>query len=331
MPPPPIQPAQHQTVPLAQINLQNDDFRITTREDVDDLLPSIQFAGLINPPLLVKHISGYKVVSGFRRINACRKLGWDGIAARILEPEPEHLDSLCLAIMENALHRPLNLIETSRAFQKLSYFLNNNKKVAETASICGLTANDAVIDKIKGLCLLPRPIQNAILKDAISLTMANLLATLESDIAVDLARLFEQLKLSLNKQKELVTLLGEIACREDISIRQVLAHESIQNIIKNDEIDRGLKGRQIRCLLRRRRFPRIVKAEQDYNHHLKQLKLGHDINLIPPKAFEGAIYTLKLNFTSLAHLKALQGILNKIIQHPSLAKILGEDSPPAVK
>lgn len=322
MPPPSSSPAQYQSVPLARINLQNDDFRITTGEDLDDLLASIQHAGLISPPVLVKQTCGFTIVSGFRRVAACRKLGWREIIARILEPELGHLACLRLAIAANALQRPLNLIETSRAFQKLSVFTDSLKELTETASSCGLPINHSIINKIKNLCLLPLPIQNSILNDTISLTMANELAMHEPDTAVDFARLFEQLKLSLNKQKEIITLIGEIARREDISICQVLACDTFQQILADADLDRGQKGRKIRFFLRQWRFPRIVKVEQNYYAHLKKLKLNHDIKLIPPKEFEGTTYTLNLNFTSLAHLKMLQTMLDQIIQHPSFAKIV---------
>ncbi len=324
MPHPPILPAQYQTIPLSQIDLQNDDFRITTCEDVEDLLCSIEHAGLISPPLLIKQTSRYAIVSGFRRVAACRKLGWSEILARILEPEFDHLACLRLAIADNALQRPLNLIETSRAVQKLSVFSNNLKELAETASSCGLPTNHSILNKIKNLCLLPRPIQNSILRDTISLTIANELARHESDTAVDFARLFEQLKLSLNKQKEIITLIGEIAHREDISIRQVLAFDTVQHILTDEDLDRGQKGQKIRALLRQRRFPRIVKVEQNYYTHLKKLKLDHGIKLIPPKEFEGTTYSLNLSFTSLANLKMLQSKLDKIIQHPSFKKIVEE-------
>ena len=91
-------PAQYQTIPSARISLQNDDFHITTREYLDDLTASIQHAGLISPPILIKQNSGYTIVSGFRRIAACQKLGWNEIIACILEPDMSHLDCLKLAI-----------------------------------------------------------------------------------------------------------------------------------------------------------------------------------------------------------------------------------------
>jgi ParB family chromosome partitioning protein len=318
----PILPAQYQTIPLSQIDLKNDDFRITTREDLDELSASIQHAGLISPPVLIKQTSEFTIVSGFRRIAACRKLAWREIIARILEPELSHPACLRLAIAANALERPLNLIETSRAFQKLSIFSNSLKELAATASSCGLPENPSIIDKIKNLCLLPQPIQNSILNDTISLTMANNLARHAPDTALDFARLFEQLKLSLNKQKEIMTLIGEIARREDTSIRRVLNCETFQQILTDEDLDRGQKGRKIRSFLRQRRFPRIVKVEQNYHAHLKKLKINPDIKLIPPKEFEGTTYTLNLSFTNLAHLKMLQSMLDKMIQHPSFAKIV---------
>jgi ParB family chromosome partitioning protein len=319
---PPNLPEQYRTVQLSQIDLQNDEFHITTRDDVDDLLPSIRYAGLTTPPLLIEQTSGYTIVSGFRRVAACRKLGWNEVFARILGPEQNHLEYLHLSIADNALQRPLNLIETSRAFQKLASFVDSPKQLTEAALICGLPSNYSVISKVKDLCLLPQAIQNCILSDTISLTMANELARMETDIAVEFADVFEQLNLSLNKQKEMVTLVSEIAHRQDISIRQVLSQESLKSIINDEDLDRGQKGRQLRDFLRQWRFPRIVEAERYYNIQLKKLRLGQDIKLIPPKEFEGTAFTLIINFTSLAHLKISQSILDKVSRYPSFKKIL---------
>jgi len=322
MPPLPILPAQYQTVPLSQIDLQNEDFRITTREDIDELAASIQHAGLISPPVLIRQTCGYTIVSGYRRLAACRKLGWQEIIARTLEPELSHLACLGLAIAANAFERPLNLIETSRAFQKLSVFSNSHKELADLASSCGLPGNPSIIGKIKNLCLLPVPIQNSILNETISLTMANDLAEQAPDTAVEFTRLFEQLKLGLNKQKEIFTLIGEIARREDTSIRRVLACDALQRILADEDLDRGQKGRKIRTFLRQLRFPHLVKVEQNYFAQVKKLKLNPHIKLIPPKEFEGTTYTLNLNFSNIAHLKRLQSMVEKMIQHPSFAKII---------
>ena len=328
MPPALIQSAQCQTVFLADINLQDEEFRITTCEDPAALLQSIQQEGLIVPPLLIKQEAKFTVISGFRRLAACQMLGWKQVTARIVNPEQSYLKCLRLAIAENAYQRPLNLIETSRAIQKLSAFLNGPQQWNETAAVCGLPTNFSIINKIKNLCLLPAPIQSGILHDTISLTMANELAKLETKSAVVFARIFDQLKFSLNKQREMVSLVSEIARREDKSTYQVLANDQFQNIMADDNLDRGQKGRLIRLFLRQWRYPRIVAAEEKYDHHIKNLKLGRDIKLIPPKDFEGNDFGLNLSFKNLAHLKKLQSKLDQIILHPSFKKIIGDDPIP---
>jgi hypothetical protein len=65
-----------------------------------------------------------------------------------------------------------------------------------------------------------------------------------------------------------------------------------------------------------------VEAERHYDFHLKKLKLGPHVKLIPPKEFEGTVFALILNFSSMAHLESLQSVLKKLVRHPSFEKIL---------
>ena len=318
-----VQLAHFQSITLSGINLHDDTFRITTRTDVNDLMESIQHDGLITPPLLIKKDSAFIIVCGFRRITACLKLNWKEITARILKPDISTLDCLRLAIAENALQRSLNLIETSRCLQKLSLFITNIRQLAESASSLGLPDNPSIIGKIKSLSLLPRPIQSSILAETISLAMASELESLEADIAIAFTRLFDQLKIGLNKQKEIVTLVKEIARREGLSPQDVMEDKHFIEIMTHRDLDRGQKSRKLRSYLRERRFPRIAEFEKNFEIHRKNLNLGNSIKLIPPKEFEAAIYGLNMTFTNLEHLKTLQTRLNTIIQQPDFKKILG--------
>jgi len=302
--------------------MQDDTFRITTRTDVSDLLGSIRHDGLTTPPLLIKKSSAFIIISGFRRIAACLKLEWKEITARILKPNMAEIDCLRLAIVENALQRTLNLIETSRCLRKLSFFITDTRHLAESASSLGLPDNPAIIDKIKNLSLLPWPIQSSILTDTISLAMAKELESMEADLAIAFVRLFEQLKIGLNKQREILTMVKEIARREGLSSQAVMSEKRFIEIMTHRDFDRSQKSRQLRSYLRRRRYPRIVEAEKKFEFHHKNLNLGNNIKLIPPKEFEANLYELNLTFSDLEQLKTLQVRLNKIIQHPDFKKII---------
>jgi ParB family chromosome partitioning protein len=322
MPTKDIPSAQSKSVPLSRLDTTDDTFRITTRTSVDDLLASLRHDGMLNPPLVIGKASDFTIVSGFRRIAACQKLGREDIPVRVLHPDIGPLKCLRIAIADNTCQRPLNLIETSRALQKLSGYVGTGKRLAESASILGLPSNLSIIIKIKDLCLLPEIIQDGILNDAISLSTAGDLKKLASDCAVAFAQLFSEFKLSLNKQREILTLVKEIARRDSISEQKVMEDRQLQDIIIDQDLDRGQKTRELRAYLRQRRFPQIVKAEAIFEYQRKQLNLGNDFKLIPPKDFEGTTYTLNMSFSSIAQLKALHTKLDRMIKHPSLKKII---------
>ena len=313
---------QLKSVPLSSIDTSDDTYRITTRTGVDDLLTSISREGVLNPPFVVEKADGFAIVSGYRRIDACTRLGIGEIFVRVLEPNRSSLDNLRLAIADNAHQRPLNLIETSRALHKLAPLVPTNQDLVDTAATLRLPPNLAAIKKIQDLCLLPDAIQDAIMNDTISLSMAMDLKKLAPDCAVAFVNLFDELKLGLNKQREIISLVKEISRRDGISEQKVLEGQQLQDIIGNQDLDRSLKARQLRAHLRQRRFPQIVKAETEFEYQRKQLRLGNDIKLIPPKDFESLTYSINMSFNRIEQLQVLHTRLGRILNHPSLKKII---------
>ncbi|MDM8524372.1 ParB/RepB/Spo0J family partition protein [Desulfococcaceae bacterium HSG8] len=313
-------------VSLSDIDSGDHTYRITTETRADDLAHSIESAGLMSPPLLIKSRfgeSGYIVVCGFRRIAACRFMGWPRIEARILEPDARKLDCAKWAITDNALQRSLNLIETSRSFSMLSEFFEDGKDMADAASALGIPSNPSLIRKVKPLCRLPEPIQNGILADTISLAMASELGLLEPrEAGTGFAELFDSLRLSLSKQREIYTLVTEIALREDIPVTEILTKGRLPEILHNEDLDRNQKTREIRFYLKQRRFPVITETETAFESLIKTLSPRVGIRLIPPRHFEDMLYQANLTFRSLSELKERIAGLEKIAQNPALEKWL---------
>jgi len=313
-------------VKLSLIDSKDDFFRITTQISVDHLMDSIHHVGMLNLPLLIKKETGYKIVCGFRRIEACRRLNWTDMEARILESETKQFDCVKYAITDNSLQRPLNLIEQSRSINLVYPFFNDFSVLDKELSAMGLPDNPSIVEKIKKLCCLSESIQNGILSNTISLSMALDLGRLQQDAGEAFAKLFETLKLSLNKQKEILTLVKEISFREDIPIMNVIKNDRVQKILTNQDLDRNHKIRKIRIYLKQRRFPVITAAENKFENQLKKLRLVSGIKLIPPDNFEGTTYILKLFFKNLNELKDRQASINELIRNPSLRKILDRPS-----
>ncbi len=309
-------------ITLSRIDSDDDTFRITTDADTDDLMASIYNVGLLNLPFLMENNANYTIVSGFRRIAACQRLGWNHINARILDSGTSPFECVKFAITDNAFQRPLNLIEQSRSIHMLSGFYKDQSRLAKEISVFGLPANQSIIKKIIRVCHLSPLIQSGILSNTISLTTALELDKLSQDAGDGLAILFNRLKLGLNRQREIITLVKEIAFRDGISIQGVLEEQGVQHILKNEDLDGSQKTRKLRTYFRQRRFPSITEAEKKFETHVKKLNLGSGTKLIPPDNFEGTSYTLKISFKNLAELKHRKATFDTVLRNPSLEEIL---------
>ena len=153
--------------------------------------------------------------------------------------------------------------------------------------------------------------------------MAKELESLETDCAIAFTRIFDQLGIGLNKQKDIVSLVREIGCRDGLSPKEVIEDNHFIEIMTDRDLDRSQKSRKLRSYLRQRRYPRIVEAEKKFELYRKNLKLGNDIKLIPPKEFESTNYGLNLTFSTVEHLRSIQAQIDKIIQQPDFKKIMG--------
>ncbi len=309
---------------LSAVNAADDAFRITTAEDISGLKRSIQGVGLIAPPLL--HLSsagsGVRIIAGFRRVAACRALGWDRIPARVMPPDTPEWTCARLAVADNAFQRPLNLIEISRALSLLSTHCQDPAALCSAAGDLELPDTPDLIRKLLPLCTLPEPLQSGILSGVLSLSMARTLSSLDAEPAARLTDLFSELRLSLNKQREILTLLEEIAAREDRTIVDILREDAPQSILKDADADRNQRAAALRRCLRRRRYPAISRAEAAFTDNLRDLPLGGGVQLIPPPHFESPVYTLSITFKSPSELTHRRRRVGEILSHPALEKIL---------
>lgn len=310
------------SISLSKINTEDETYRITTRIGFNDLLATIGKLGLLHPPWLIETPSGYAIVCGFRRIAACRQLGWQSMTASILNASADRFIVAQLAIADNALQRPLNLVETSRAINLLIDVCPNQQQLKKALSSLGLPTSSVASSKIQQVCRLPLPIQSGILNDTISLSMALELGKLDSAVSGALVELFQQLKIGLNRQRELLLLMSEIASREDIPIQQLIAEKPLQDLLQNTDLDPAVQRQGIRSYLRKRRYPTITEAQANFQKQMSQLKLGKHIQLLPPRDFEGTEYTMTLRFKNQQDLSDLQRRIDKILEQPALGKIL---------
>jgi len=307
--------------------LNDKTFLITTTERIKALSVSIHDLGLMNPPLLIKKeglAPGclYSVVYGFQRMAACLDLGWDSVDCALADTAIPGLTCAKLAISDNLWQRPLNLVETSRALNLLVPYFQDETRLAQTASALGLPGNIALIRKIKTICRLAPSIQEGLLNSALALPTAIELGKLDEESGCRLAEIFTTLQLSLSKQREILTLIQEIASREDITLADLIYGNDFRQILNDHNLDRSQKTGGLRSYLKQRRFPALTSAENAFRANWCKIKPGNGIDLIPPPYFEGAVFTLRIQFKTVQELLARNRAIAKMTNHPAMGQII---------
>jgi ParB family chromosome partitioning protein len=315
-------PSTEQSVLLERIRLEDKTFQVTTETTVETLAASISQLGVMHPPVLLADDSGYRVVCGYRRITACKSLGFSRISARVLSPDTDKLACIQLAIADNSMQRPLNLIETSRALELLFGVYPDPDDLRSAAGALGLPDNLSAIQKLRQLSGLLPEIQEGVLSAVLSMAMALELGQSEKSTGIGLSTLFGYLKLGLNKQREVLTMIQEIALREHITVNDILNDPEFQQILIHEKWDRSQKTIHLRQYLRRRRYPSITSVENDFETRVRALNLESGILLIPPRDFEGNTFSFHLNFNDIGKLQYLLSRLTEASSSSILNEIL---------
>jgi len=311
------------SVEIHHIDLNDTTFKITTKRSTNDLVASIGNIGLISPPILKQAADDkYIVVSGFRRVDACRFLGWQHVDARIIIETENNLKPLRLAIADNSLNRQLNVIEQAVSISKLSDFYADDISLSRESQKTGLNVNPGLIKKLKKINSIHNELKKKIAAGLISLTIGLELVKLEHKDAIAFSHIIEALNLTLNHQKEIIRLIKEISRLNNVPMSEVINESIITDTIDDPELDRNQKIKKIRQYLKQIRYPEIVRFEKNYLNCMQRMKLPDSIHLIPPADFEGNNYSMHLDFQNLNQFKDINNVLNKLQDHVDFARIL---------
>ena len=307
---------------LDEIDWKDDFFRISSSLDPLKMAQSINTIGFINHPYIIAKNNKFSIVSGFRRLSACRYLRLKCISAKKIDPQTSIIECSKLAIADNSFQRSLNLIEQSRCYALLDSVCKDQETFQRALSGTGLSNNPSLIAKILPLCRMPQSIQDGIEKGAIPLVVAQMLSKIDEASAIFMADLFQQLTLGLNKQREIFQMVFEITKRDNLTLWELLHQESFLNIIKDKELDKSRKTSKIRQWLKQRRYPHLSHKLKTFNNKITQLKLGNQTRLTPPAYFEGKKFNLSLDFSTRQHLVDFRDTIGRLAEDEYLASLL---------
>lgn len=151
-------------------------------------------------------------------------------------------------------------------------------------------------------------------------TLARWISLQEADreALLDLAR---ALKMGENHFRDLLEWLEEIALRDSVSICRILTSEPILRISSDPRLGRSDKLKRLKGEVRRLRFPRLSRIEEEIENRIRALRLRPQIQLSVPVGLEGGVVTVQLRAAEHAELKELLQELERACASEAMREI----------
>lgn len=168
---------------------------------VEELAESIKNVGLLQPIIVrLNDAHCFEIVAGYRRFNACKKLGWRKITCHIVELDDK--TAFEVSLIENVQRQTLNPIEEGLAFRNYvnKFGWGGVSDLAEKIS-----KSPGYVSKRIRLVELPDSVIDLLSKCEISISAAEELLPISSrDEQTKIAIVIRKKKLSSRKVRQLV-------------------------------------------------------------------------------------------------------------------------------
>ncbi len=316
------------TVECAQIDFDDTTFLMSYPLQSPAVLSSVGTVGVIHPIVLsgcCACCGAYRIVMGFRRAYACRGLDIPVVNAYISQVDPDDPGTMFfLALHENLAHRTFNDVEKSVILSKLlhQFACPQDDVIRKYMPLLKLNPSEKVLESYLQIARFEEAMKEFLAAHTLPMTVIDLLSSLSVDDRGAVFELISRLKFGVNKIRDVLTHLEEIALRDHCSIQDILHEAEIQHILHHPKYPTPQKAERIRRLLREKRFPGLSTIEHDYQASLKALAAPTGVQLKTDRFFEDDTLTAAFRFQTPEQLKIIAEDLVRLSETPELQDVL---------
>lgn len=300
-------------LPLDQIFLEDERFRISYYFSLERMILSLRSVGLINPPLVCFRDNHFILVSGWKRVLACQEISLSPIPVYVSEEEDE-LKTFLLAFYENWALREFNLIEKAEILSKLKKLGEPEEKIIrDFLPLLNIPSTLGHLDAFLSLSRFKPELKKLIVEKNMPFPSAQLLSEFKPRVRELLLPLL--IPLGQNKQKEILEDLQEISRKSDIPAEKLLTSKEIQEALKSESLSPLQKSDKIRLFLKRKRYPSLSSMKDSFDSLLERIEWPKEISVKPSPFFEGedvsVSFTFRNNVEFQEHLRRLQKLASR--------------------
>lgn len=292
----------YRKIEIQNIHLDKKPFSFSFPEFDQKLFDSISRIGLIDPPVLLqeKNSNNFLVISGIRRVLACKKLGMKDLPCFIIQNrETETSENfIFLNLKINQAHRELNHIEKANFLNLLvKTGIPQQTIIKKFMPELNLEKSRKIYEDILSLLSLDLHTRMRIIEWRIPLKTSVALAKYAKIDRNSIMKIADTLLPGVNRLKEIIMLLNEIALFQKKTIQDIVSLYLI-DIIEDSKSDRKNRTEKIRLKLKELRYPKLAKQKNKWDRFLKDLHLPPEVKISPPPFFEGNKIKIEISSSS---------------------------------
>jgi ParB-like chromosome segregation protein Spo0J len=316
-----------ENIDINDIDLEDQQFIVTYRPQLQVLEPSIARLGVLTPVHL-RHTAttGHlQLICGFKRLLACHNTARRHVPALIHDAAMLSAEqAFLLALHDNLGCRDFNAVEKGRILQRLRDDYGYDTAVL-TQDICPLLSLPPRPDSLEmygALVTLDDLLQQATAEARLPLETALWIGRQTANDRHILLALFGGLRVGRNRARELAAMIEDLCRRDTCSVSACLHKLGIDTILADTKPGEPQKIERIRQALQQARHPLLSAHQRHFRAALRELQLPPRIELQPPPYFEGDSYRVTFAFNSRQQLQQVARSLTAAAAHDSLNDLL---------
>jgi len=283
-------------IPVDRVDLGDETFRFTSAEIPQELEASIKRLGILNPPVVQKVTGGYRVVTGWKRVELISTMKWIDFEAIVFPEELQVLAGFAFAVAETAIERRLNPVEIARIIHKLeTVFGYDDESIYGFLSSLTVEVPARWYGLYKSVLELAPELRKLVEDGVISVDMLPPVMARSPGDQLALARLFGELPFSYQQRRRVINLLDGIGKRDGVCWSEIISRA------RSELPSRMAPGRAAGVLiglLDELMNPRLRAAERRFAEGARRLGWPGNVTIYPPVGFEGPTYRVEISFAS---------------------------------
>jgi ParB family chromosome partitioning protein len=280
-------------ISLDDVDLKDERFRFSYHFDLDRFLLSIKKIGLANPLVVTIRNQRLVLVTGWKRLFACKELSFSPLPVFVLEQDDD-LRAFLFSLYENLTHRDFDLLEKAEILQKLNRFIHDERQIVkEYLPLLRIPATLSYLDLYVNISRLEPRWKRVIYDKKMSLPCVSLLMKFdaaERDLLLPLI-----LPVGQNKQRQILEDLIQLSKKEEKSPQDILSSQRFRPTLQSEKLSPPQKAEQMRRLLSKESHPFLSALKESFDASLKKARLSKEVKIESSSFFEDGEFLVSFN------------------------------------